>query len=185
MRKFKKFATLGLACAMMIGSIVPVSAADVSVSEGDTQSAKTNISLVKENPAPTFTVGIPASATINSADATTIAFTMDEDSLNAIPDGKKVSVSIADAGYGDTTGKFALGSEDNQEATYKVYPSRYSTRPADAYDIGDLLISFYGNERVTDGTASVSRAIKADNYDEIAAGTYTGNITFSIDVRNQ
>ena len=97
MRKFKKFATLGLACAMMIGSIVPVSAADVSVSEGDTQSAKTNISLVKENPAPTFTVGIPASATINSADATTIAFTMDEDSLNAIPEGKKVSVSIADA----------------------------------------------------------------------------------------
>ena len=120
MRKFKKFATLGLACAMMIGSIVPVSAADVSVSEGDTQSAKTNISLVKENPAPTFTVGIPASATINSADATTIAFTMDEDSLNAIPDGKKVSVSIADAGYGDTTGKFALGCEDNHEATYKV-----------------------------------------------------------------
>ncbi len=48
MRKFKKFAALGLACAMMIGSIVPVSAADVSVSEGDTQSAKTNISLVKE-----------------------------------------------------------------------------------------------------------------------------------------
>lgn len=185
MRKFRKIAALGLVCAMMISSAIPVSAAEVSVSEGENQSAQTNISLVKENPAPSFSVGIPASAAIDSADAATIQFTMNEDSLNAIPDGKKVSVSIADAGYGSTKGKFALGSEDNQEATYKVYPSKYSTRPSDAYDIGDLLISFYGNEKVTDGKASVSRVIKADNYDEIAAGTYTGNITFSIDVRNQ
>lgn len=185
MRKLRKIATLGLACAMMIGTIIPVSAADVPVTENDAASAQTNISLVKENPAPTFTVGIPASATINSDQAATISFTMKEDSLNAIPDGKKVSVSIADAGYGDTTGKFALGSKDNQEATYGVYPSKYSTRPQDAYDIGDLLVSFYGNEKVTDGTASIGRAIKADDYETLEAGTYTGNITFNINVRNQ
>lgn len=83
-----------------------------------------------------------------------------------------------------TTGKFALSS-GTDEATYGVYGSKYSIRPSDAYKIGDLLVSFYGNEKVTDGTASIGRVIKADNYDGIAAGTYEGFITFNIDVRNQ
>lgn len=182
MRNLKKFAAMGLTCAMIMASALNVAAADVS--EGATVNEQTTISLVKENPAPTFTVGIPAAVNITSADAVQLAFTMNEDSLNAIPDGKKVSVTIADAGYGNTTGKFAL-SNGTTEATYGVYGSKYSTRPSDAYAIGQLLVSFYGNEKVTDGVASIGRVIKADDYDGIAAGTYEGFITFSIDVRNQ
>lgn len=182
MRNLKKFAALGLACTMMMSSALSVAAAEVT--EGETVKESTMVSLVKENPAPIFTVGIPAAINITSADAVQFKFTMNEDSLNAIPDGKKVSVSIADAGYGDTTGTFAL-SNGTEEATYGVYGSKQFTRPSDAYAIGNLLVSFYGNEKVTDGVASVGRYIKADNYDDIAAGTYEGFITFSIDVRNQ
>lgn len=106
--------------------------------------------------------------------------------MNTIPDGKKVSVSIADAGYEGVTGKFAVYSADaDAEATYGVYGSKYSTRPSDAYAIGDLLVSFYGNEKVTDGQASIGRVIKVDNFDDLAAGNYQGTLTFSIDVRNQ
>lgn len=184
MKNLKKFAAMGLICATIMGNALNVSAAEVSVAEGKNANGQTTVSLVKGNPAPTFTVGIPATVNINSADPAQLTFTMNEESLNAIPDGKKVSVSIGDAGYGDTTGKFALSS-GTAEATYGVYGSKYSTRPSDAYEIGDLLVSFYGNEKVTDGTASIGRVVKADNYDEIAAGTYEGFITFNIDVRNQ
>lgn len=184
MRNLKKFAAMGLSCALMMGSVLNVAAADVSLKEGDTVNGQTTVSLVKENPAPTFTVGIPASVNITSADPAQLTFTMSEESLNAIPDGKKVSVSIADAGYGDTAGKFAL-SNGTAEATYGVYGSKYSTRPSDAYAIGDLLVSFYGNEKVTDGVASIGRVVEADDFDGIAAGTYEGFITFNIDVRNQ
>lgn len=182
MRKWNKIAAMGLLCALIMGGTMNVAAAEVS--EGQTVKEQTTVSLVKENPAPTFTVGIPSAVNITSADAVQIRFTMNEDSLNAIPEGKKVSVSIADAGYGETTGKFAL-SNGSAEATYSVYSSKYSTRPSDAYAIGKLIASFYGNEKVTDGVASVGRVIKANNYDDIEAGTYEGFITFSIDVRNQ
>lgn len=182
MRNLRKFTAMGLTCAMIMASALNVAAADVP--EGETVTEQTTVSLVKENPAPTFTVGIPAAVNITSADAVQLAFTMNEDSLNAIPDGKKVSVTIADAGYGNTTGKFAL-SNGTTEATYGVYSSKYSTRPSDAYSVGQLLASFYGNERVTDGIASIGRVIKVDDYDGIEAGTYEGFITFSIDVRNQ
>lgn len=184
MKNSKKLVAMGLACAMVMGSAMNVAAADVSVKEGGTEVGQTTVSLVKENPAPTFTVGIPATVSMTSADPAQLTFTMNEESLNAIPDGKKVSVSIADAGYGNTTGKFALSS-GTEEATYGVYGSKYSTRPSDAYEIGDLLVSFYGNEKVTDGVASIGRVVKADDYEGISAGTYEGFITFNIDVRNQ
>ncbi|MDD7647306.1 MAG: hypothetical protein PUJ35_08700 [Ruminococcus bromii] len=186
MRKIKTFAAMALAAALLCAGVLPASATSVDVKEGENASASTSISIVKENPAPVFTVGIPAEITITSADPAQLTFTMGEESLNAIPDGMKVSVSIADAGYTGVTGKFALYSADaDAEATYGVYGSKYSTRPSDAYAIGDLLVSFYGNEKITDGQASIGRVIKADDFDGIAAGTYNGTLTFSIDVRNQ
>lgn len=186
MKHGKKIAAIALAGIMMCGSAVPAFAADVEITEGKVESATTNVTLVKENPAPVFTIGIPNSVNIDSADPAQMSFTMTEENLKKIPEGKKVSVSIADAGYEGQTGKFALYSVDaNAEATYKVFSSKLSTRPSEAYQIGDLLASFYGTEKVTDGKASVGRVLKADNYDELAAGTYEGTMTFQINVRNQ
>lgn len=182
MKKSRRLAAMALAAILVCSSVVPAFAAEVT--EGETAQAGTNISVVKENPAPVFTVGIPAEVTITSAEPASLVFTMDEECLNSIPEGKKVSVSIADAGYGDVTGKFALYSDDAAaEAAYGVYPSKYSLKDSDKYAIGQLLASFYGDEKVTDGQASVSRVINVNNYDDLAAGNYTGTITFSIDVR--
>lgn len=189
MKKLKAIATLGMACALVLGGTVSAAAEEIAVTEGETAvSGPMVVSLTKENPAPTFTVGIPAVVNITSADPAAMVFTMDEESLNAIPDGKKVSISIADAGYGDVHNTFALYSEDVQaEAAYTIFASKYSTRPTDTNynEIGKLLVSFYGTEKVTDGQASISRVIKADDYDGLEAGTYEGYITFNIDVRAQ
>lgn len=185
MRDWKKMMVLGMTCASVLGGTITVSAADVQ--EGQTTSASTEISLTKENPAPVFSVGIPASVTVVSDEPSQLSFTMSEEHLNQIPEGKKVSVSIADAGYGDTSGVFALGTEDGKTAPYTIFSSKYSTRPTDTnYNrIGALLVSFYGNEKVTDGTASIGRVIKMDNYEELEAGSYAGYLTFQIDVRDQ
>ncbi|MDO5410797.1 MAG: hypothetical protein Q4F21_10140 [Lachnospiraceae bacterium] len=184
MKKSKTFAAMALAAILACSSAVPAFAAEVT--EGETAHAGTNISVVKENPAPIFTVGIPAEVTITSAEPASLVFTMNEECLKTVPEGKKVSVSIADAGYGDVTGKFALYSDTAAaEAAYGVYPSKYSLRDSDKYEIGDLLASFYGNEKVTDGQASVSRVIKVNDYDNLEAGSYAGTITFNIDVRAQ
>lgn len=46
------------------------------VSEGETATASTSIAVVKENPVPVFTVGIPSEITITSADPVSLTFTM-------------------------------------------------------------------------------------------------------------
>ena len=184
MKRKKCLAALAMTAALVGSTVMPISATQIT--EGETANTSTSISVVKENPAPVFTVGIPAEITVNSAEPAKLVFTMKEDCLKTIPEDKKVSVSIADAGYGDVSGKFAVYcAETGVEATYGLYGSKYSTRPSDAYAIGDLFASFYGNETVKDGEASISRVIKVDNYDELSAGNYQGTLTFHIDVRNK
>lgn len=181
----KKLLVLGMACSTIMTSGMNVFAADVQ--EGQNAYANTDVSIVKENPAPIFSVGIPSSITIDSENPENMVFTMSEEDLKNIPEGKKVSISIADAGYGDVTNTFALASEDGKVAPYTIYGSKSSTRPQDInYNkVGSLVASFYGDENVQDGQASVGRAVKSDNYEDLDAGTYEGYLTFSVDVRNQ
>jgi hypothetical protein len=182
--KTKMLATLSLAGILTVGSAFPVFAAQVTETEGATASQA--VSVVKENVQPTFSVDIPAAVNISSADATKIEYSINEEDLNNIPEGKKVAITIADAGYDAVNGKFALYNEaTGEEATYGLYGSIYSTT-SDPYVIGGKgYVSFYGTEKVTDGKFTMSRAIKVNNYDSLQGGTYTGYIQYNIAVIDQ
>lgn len=180
MKKKAITAVLCMAAVVTAGSTWNVKAAEVS--EGNPGSASQAVTVVKENAVPTFSVEIPESVTVTSGEAQEIAYSISEEDLNNIPEGKKVAILLEDAGYQETTGKFALWNEEsNTEATYNLYGSKYSTRPQDAYQLGGKgYVSFYGNEQASDGKYTMTRVIKVNDFDNLESGSYEGYISYSI-----
>ncbi len=180
MKKKVIAAVLCMAAVVTAGNLGNVKAAEAS--EGSPASATQAVTVVKEHAVPTFSVEIPESVTVTSGEAQEIAYSISEEDLNKIPEGKKVAILLEDAGYGDTTGKFALwNDESNTEATYNLYGSKYSTRPSDAYELGGKgYVSFYGNENATDGKYTMTRVMKVNDFDHLEGGTYQGYISYSI-----
>lgn len=180
MKKKAIAAVLCMAAAVTFGNAGNVKAAEVS--DSNPGNATQAVTVVKENAVPTFSVEIPESVTVTSGEAQEIAYSISEEDLSNIPEGKKVAILLEDAGYGDTAGRFALwNGESNTEATYNLYGSKYATRPSDAYQLGGKgYVSFYGNEHATDGKYTMTRVIKVNDFDNLEGGSYEGYISYSI-----
>lgn len=179
MKTLKTLAVSGLVLATMAATAVPALAADVVTNKVNvnTTSAKAQQKVVLEKEeavVPSYTVEVPA--TVNLArDAQDLKFTLSLENDEAfIPSGKKVSVTIASAGYPTALNKFAVwDSKHLQEASYEVY---YSDRMAGGrYNIGDEIVSWTGSDWGTQ-----TRRIKVLDYDKVEPGSYSGVINYGI-----
>lgn len=190
MKKFKTLFAFLLAVFLLVGSMISVSATEISgISEDAAKTASTTLSMVKQNPAPEFTVGIPASVEItesNGMGKAELKFTISKTDYDNIPETKKVSISIADAGYGNITGKFALYSADaGEEVSYLVSPTSSYYTGAYEYAIGSSIVGFDSNVPVSileNGNVSMKRYVYVKDYANVKGGTYEGYMTYNIAV---
>lgn len=182
MKTLKNLVVSGLVLATMAATSVPALAADTDVTakvnvNSTTATAQQKVVLEKEEAVvPSFTVSVPAKVTLGR-DAQNLTFTLDlESDTDFVPNGKKVSVTIASAGYSGGLGKFAVWDSRNlQEASYDIYDSDRAVNGGTHYGIGDEIVSWkYGNY----GTQT--RRIAVLNYDQVEPGTYNGVINYGI-----
>ncbi len=179
----KKALLTALIAVAVVGTSVPVSAANVG---GDTMttSASAEVQMVIENPAPVFTVDIPADVHVDADGMAEFAFSMKLEEVDLIPDGQKINISLDGAGYGDVTNTLALVNEENVEAAYEIYSSSFGSKAGDPYAIGDVLAAFKYDGTYTDynedGVTDINRFLFIDDFENLGDGVYNGFLTFGI-----
>lgn len=177
MKKNRMIASLIMACVLCVSISANVSAdsVDMSPDANPAGSASTKIELVKEA-APAYTVTIPETLTLSEKSAE-LKFSMNLDSHEAVPSGKRLAVTIEQAGNPSGLAgmeSFCLVSENHDIAPFMLY---YSDRVSQItpYEIGDEIVTWEAGNWGTQ-----TRMAKMTDYDAVKPGTYEGSIVFGI-----
>ncbi len=182
----KKTMTALLLAATMVSAVFPASATTVG---GDTLTtgASTDIQMVIENPAPTFTLDIPSGISVDEDGMATLIVGFAMDQLELIPENTKIDIKLDSAGYGDVTDVFAMANENGDVAEYEVYSSSFGSKAGSPYSLGDTLMAFSYDGKYLDidgdGITTISRYLFVNDFENLVDGVYNGSLTFGISLQ--